>query len=416
MPLWGRPELRLLFIADGRSPIAQNWMRYFVEAGHDVHLLTTFDHQPDMALRSVEFCPVAFSGLWKAPSPGPGVAGRSSIAHGARWINLRARVRHWLGPFTIPRAARAVRASVHRIQPDLVHAMRIPYEGMLAAYANPAAPLVLSVWGNDFTLHAPSTPWMSRYTRLALRRADALHTDCRRDQSLARQWGYPEGRPGVVLPGGGGVRTKIFHPGDADLGKVRPAIASMLRSIPPQAPVIVNPRGFRAYVRNDTFFRSIPLLLNVYPDAVFLCPAMEGEQEAQRWVNQLGVAEAVRLLPYLSAQELGEIYRRARVVVSITEHDGIPNSLLEALACGCVPVAGELESIGEWIMDGENGLLVDAGAPGDLALAIQTVFTRPDWAARVVKHNRVVIDTRALRSVIMAEVDDFYHRAAGPGG
>ena len=67
---------------------------------------------------------------------------------------------------------------IERIQPDIVHAMRIPFEGMIASTAMQAInkrnsyfcrpPLLISVWGNDFTLHANATPSMARYTRLAL--------------------------------------------------------------------------------------------------------------------------------------------------------------------------------------------------------------------------------------------------------
>jgi len=115
--------------------------------------------------------------------------------------------------------------------------MRIPYEGMLAADAYTGRPLVVSIWGNDFTLHAPSTRLMGYYTRWTMQVADALHTDCRRDVRLAREWGFGEEKLALVAPGNGGVRTDVFYP-------------------PPQPveePVIINPRGFRPYVRNDAF-------------------------------------------------------------------------------------------------------------------------------------------------------------------
>jgi glycosyltransferase involved in cell wall biosynthesis len=55
-----------------------------------------------------------------------------------------------------------------------------------------------------------------------------------------------------------------------------------------------------------------------------------------------------------------DVFRGAQIVVSPSIHDGTPNSLLEAMACGCFPVAGDLESIREWITHGQNGLLFDA--------------------------------------------------------
>jgi hypothetical protein len=45
-------------------------------------------------------------------------------------------------------------ALIDELRPDLVHAMRLPYEGFMAAAAVHSRPLLLSIWGNDFTLFA----------------------------------------------------------------------------------------------------------------------------------------------------------------------------------------------------------------------------------------------------------------------
>ena len=38
--------MKLLFVADGRSPTAAGWIGYFIEAGHSVHLVSTYPAQP----------------------------------------------------------------------------------------------------------------------------------------------------------------------------------------------------------------------------------------------------------------------------------------------------------------------------------------------------------------------------------
>src|SRR5512134_178511 len=201
---YNRSAMRTLFVADGRSPIAQNWIRYFVERGSEVYLASTFACSLDFPLNGLEIIPVAFSGLKKA-SQRPGTAS-------ARTVGLRTAIRQWFGPLTIRRAAERLRSFIERVKPDLVHAMRIPYEGMLAADAYTGAPLVISTWGNDFTLHAPSTRLMSHYTHWTMQVADALHTDCQRDVRLAREWGFEHGKPALVAPGNGGIRTEVFYP------------------------------------------------------------------------------------------------------------------------------------------------------------------------------------------------------------
>lgn len=340
--------MRLAFVADGHSPIARSWMAYFIDAGAEVHLISTYPCQADARLASMTLAPVAYSGMGDGAGDRRGT-GAFGWLRSAAGLGLRVRLRQWLGPLTIRRSAARVRQALLTIQPDLVHALRVPFEGMVAAAANPAAPLLISTWGNDFTFHARSTASMALATRRAMRRADALHADCARDLRLGRAWGFAVDRPTIVLPGNGGVRSEVFHP-QARPGEALPeAVRPILEGLPADCPVVVNPRGFRAYVRQDTFFRMMPSVLEQIPATHFLCPAMKDELVAERWVRRLGLQGATHLLPALSPEAMAAVFRRAQVVVSLGVHDGTPNTLLEAMACGCYPVAGDLKSIREWI-------------------------------------------------------------------
>jgi glycosyltransferase involved in cell wall biosynthesis len=263
---------------------------------------------------------------------------------------------------------------------------------MLAAEAQTDTPLLVSVWGNDFTLHAPSNPLMAAATRKTMHRASALHTDTQRDQKLAGEWGFERSKPTLVVPGNGGVKTEIFFPSRTEAKELR----------------VVNPRGLRAYVRNDVFFQAIPKVLGKLPEVRFDCPDMQGESEAQRWVQKLGVAQQVNLLPKMSAIALAEMYRAAQVMVSPSTHDGTPNSLLEAMACGVFPVCGDLESIREWIRDGQNGLLVDPCNPDTVAAAIVKALKDKDLRDGAAAINRKLISERANYPKNMERVEAFY--------
>jgi glycosyltransferase involved in cell wall biosynthesis len=379
--------MRLLFVADGRSPISRSWIEYWTARGDEVTLVSTFACDPLPRLASLEVVPVAFSG--RAAQAGSGQP------RGANWqfaLQLRNDIRHWLGPLTIPHAAQRLREIVERVQPELVHALRIPYEGMLAANAGLRVPFLVSVWGNDFTLHAPSTPLMREHTRWTMLAADALHADCERDIRLGRAWGLDAAKPTLVTPGNGGIHTDVFFP---------PAS-------PAQEPVIFNPRGFRAYVRNDTFFQSIPLVLEKIPNAKFVCASMAGQAEALSWLERLNVAQSVELLAPMSRAQIAEVYRRAQVIVSPSIHDGTPNTLLEGMACGCFPIAGDLESIREWITDGVNGFLIDSASPSALADAILRAVKDKDLRAQAAGLNQKIIITRAEYARNMTKVEDCY--------
>lgn len=378
--------MKILFAADGRSPIAINWMQFFVERGDDVYLASTFDCQPELDLAGLYITPVAFSAA-KQPSASTALRPASSRA-----LKLRAAIRHYLGPLTITRSARKLRTVIDRVQPDLIHAMRIPYEGMLAADAYNGTPLLVSVWGNDFTLHAPSTRLMRHYTRWTVQVTHALHADCQRDIRLAQEWGFPATRPTLVTPGGGGIRTDVFFPPEK----------------PIEDPVVVNPRGFRTYVRNDVFFKAIPFVLKEIPQARFLCASMAGKLQAQKWIEELGIGHAVELLAPMPHARMAKIYRRAAVLVSPSVHDGTPNTLLEGMASGCFPVAGDLESIREWITDGQNGLLTDATNPRRLAESILKALKSKDLRKQAAGLNAKRIAEKGEYYTCMRQAETFY--------
>lgn len=384
--------MRILFVADGRSPTALSWIEYFIKGGQEIHLASTFDCNPILQFASYHFVPVAYSSA-ATSSPNNRSRLRKNLP-----IALRTQLRNWVGPFTLPRAGRHLRAVIDKVKPDLVHAMRIPYEGMLAAAARTSVPLIISVWGNDFTLHARSNPFMSVATRSTMRRADALHSDTQRDLKLAQFFGFSPGKPSLLAPGNGGIRSEIFYPlpDDADEGKT----VARLR--------VINPRGLRAYVRNDVFFQAIPKVLTQRPEVRFYCPSMEGEPEAQRWVDRLKIGDYVSLMPKLSSRALADSYHAAQVMVSPSTHDGTPNSLLEAMACSAFPICGDLESIREWITHGENGLLVDASDPKKLADAIVWALKDSAMRKRAAKINAKIVAERADYNTNMERAEEFY--------
>jgi hypothetical protein len=385
--------MRLLFVADGRSAIALNWIRYFISSDHEVHLASSFPCRAVEGIAGLYEIPVAFS-QFKTGASGKSPGDRGKGLWSGALAGMRTLFRQWLGPLTLPGASRQLRGVVQRVKPDLVHAMRIPYEGMLTDMAlrqSTAAPWLVSIWGNDFTLHARSNPWMGALTRTVMHSAHGLHADCQRDIRLGHAWGYPTSRPSIVLPGGGGVQTDVFYPPHQ-----------------PPGPMVINPRGFRAYVRNDTFFASIPQVLKTFPQARSLCVGMEGDPQAVHWVESLGISGSVTLLPAQTRPAMASLFRQARVAVSPTTHDGTPNTLLEAMACGCIPVAGDLESLREWIKPGENGLLFDPASAPELALATIKALQDDALQQQAIEQNTWLIATRAEYHSVMSAAEKFY--------
>jgi glycosyltransferase involved in cell wall biosynthesis len=152
------------------------------------------------------------------------------------------------------------------------------------------------------------------------------------------------------------------------------------------------------------------LVLEENPKVRFLCPMMAGAPEAERWVRELGIGEAVELLPRQSRSEMADLFRKAQVVVSPSTHDGTPNTLLEAMASGCFPVVGDIEPLREWIKQGENGFLVDPSEPQELAKAILESLSNQSLRTLAQETNIDLIIDRAEYYGAMQKASLFYKR------
>jgi len=138
---------------------------------------------------------------------------------------------------------------------------------------------------------------------------------------------------------------------------------------------------------------------------------MQGEAQASQWIEELEIAHAVELLPPLAHAQMADGFRRAQIVASPSIHDGTPNTLLEGIACGCFPVAGDLESVREWITPGENGLLFDPTSAQSTADAIVAAIDDKSLRQKAADLNQNIIATRAEYQANMQRVEDFYGKA-----
>ncbi len=403
--------MHILLIADGRSPITRRWIATVRALNHRISLISSYPCERPAQVEDFYILPVAFGGL--APRQRQPESGSRTAAAGSRPPLVSAskqlflRLRYLLGPLSVSAAAPRYRQLVASLRPDLIHALRVPFEGMLASFTPPGTPLVVSIWGNDLTLHAPTSPGMARLTRQALARANGLLADTHRDKRLAGEWGYPAGRPAEVVPGSGGIDLAALQ------GEIQPLPAELEKLLPAEMPLAINPRGIRAYARSDTFFRAIPLIHERRPEVGFICPGMQAHPQALAWLHRLKLDQRTLLLPGLPQGQLWGLLLRSFASISITTHDGTPNTLLEAMACGSFPIAGDIESLREWIEPGINGMLVDPGDPSALAEAVVQALDQPLLRADAARKNLAIVTERAEAGVIRAVLDSFYQTVSG---
>lgn len=392
----------VLIVADGRSPTARSWIENVQALGYDVSLISTFACEPQAGLKHFHILPIAFSRFSSNNSANNGRSPKIGLKTLVRRFSpFFQSLRYSLGPLTLLLNARTYQHLVHDFQPDLVHALRIPFEGMLGSYTPDSVPFLAATWGNDLTLHAKGSWLMGRFTRRCLERADGFTSDTLRDVHLAYEWGLRPNVPALVIPGSGGL--------DLDALQGAEPFNAVLYKILTTGPWVVNPRGLRpGSVHQDVFFAAIPKILAKQPGTIFICPGLGGFKQAEDWVKKFSVEKQTFLLPKLSQPQLWSLLKEAQVFVSPSSHDGTPNTLLEAMACGCFPVVGDIESLQAWVKHGENGLLVNPLDPDELAHAILTALDQSKLRQKAASQNLTLIKNRAAQKTTRPMIDEFY--------
>ncbi|HYY27401.1 MAG TPA: glycosyltransferase [Chthoniobacterales bacterium] len=171
-------------------------------------------------------------------------------------------------------------------------------------------------------------------------------------------------------------RTGIPLEGFPYVGREFPASGSWIIA---QACRLVRKKGL------GTALRAFAGFLNVFPNARFEI-AGEGplRAELETLVHELSVENSVRFMGFLSQTELRQLYERAHVFLHPSEmppdsnQEGIPNSMLEAMATGLPVVATHHGGIPEAVKDEVNGLLVSERDVSGLTNALLTIARDPD--------------------------------------
>jgi len=162
----------------------------------------------------------------------------------------------------------------------------------------------------------------------------------------------------------------------------------------------------------------MPRLLEQWPDLrVVIAGGGALEDELRGLARDLGVESHLLLPGSVPWEETVRYLNMADVFVVPSVHDqqgnvdGLPNTALEAMACGKPLVASRVAGIPEVVRDGENGLLVGEKDPVQLAAAILQLLASPEMAARMGQANRNKLEQELTWHSIARRFVEVYEQA-----
>ncbi len=285
----------------------------------------------------------------------------------------------------------------HRRPFDLFHGFFLNQAGFVAVYAAHCVqrPAVVSARGNDLD-RAVFDPAKAAHILYAVQHADDITANARHLVNKAQV--LAPGRPVTLIPNG--VDANLFSPASPD-DALRAALAI------PAGPVI----GFVGEARAKKGLASLLLafeaLVRTHPVTLLLAGGVRhGDDAALLTVFQKQHPDLpLRVIPHTAEQShLPPIYNLLDVVVLPSHAEGLPNALLEAMACARPVVATPAGGIGDVLRHHQNGLLVPRDDTAALVAALQHLLDNPSERTRLGTHARATV----LRDyTIEREIDSY---------
>jgi glycosyltransferase involved in cell wall biosynthesis len=180
---------------------------------------------------------------------------------------------------------------------------------------------------------------------------------------------------------------------DRDLGKYAPKIAiahehyldfDLFRDAKPfdERQNLIGYVGRLSEVKGIlNFIQAIPRVLEERDDLTFLIVGDGPQRErVEEFLVHHDLAGHVRLPGWVPHDDLPGVLGELKLLVVPSYSEGLPNIVLEAMACGTPVLATPVGSVPDIIRDGKTGYLLQDNTPELIADAIVACLTRSDLA------------------------------------
>jgi glycosyltransferase involved in cell wall biosynthesis len=283
---------------------------------------------------------------------------------------------HGLGMVLSLRAAEGRRA--HAARPDVILASWLHPDAYGAAdlARDLRIPLVVKVHGSDANVLA-SVPARAAQIRQVLAHADAVVAVSAALRARLLELGARPQRTVVIY---NGVDRERFRPGDRLAARAR-------LHLDPAARYVLYVGNLKVSKGCEDLLHAIAEARGTFgPDVRFVFAG--GGPDRDRLLalaDSLGIESCVQFVGTQSHGSLPDWYRAADLVCLPSHNEGVPNVLLESMACGVPVVATRVGGVPE-VVPPEAGLLVEPRQVAQLAEALLTALERPWQADAIAKY------------------------------
>jgi glycosyltransferase involved in cell wall biosynthesis len=294
----------------------------------------------------------------------------------------------------------------HKRHPyDLLHAYFVTQAGFVAAYAGRLLelPVVVSARGNDLD-RAVFDPGKAAHILFALQHASAVTANSQELVKKARA--LSDNREVIYIPNG--IDTTRFSPAPRD-GALAGALGLK------NQPVL----GFVGEARHKKGLSSLLLafrqIARQRPTSLLIVGSVRSgeDKDLLKVFQKQNPSLDLIVTGDVPASLMPRYYSLIDVLAMPSVRDGLPNALLEGMACERAIVSTPVGGIPDAIRHGEDGLLIPANDFSSLADAVQQLLGDPSLRQRLGRKARETVSKKFTLQQELEENLAIYHQILG---
>ncbi|MDD5195804.1 MAG: glycosyltransferase family 4 protein [Candidatus Omnitrophica bacterium] len=385
--------MKICYIAGADSWDIEDAVKYFTSKGHEIIVVS------DRKSAQIKGINMRFMKEWRfLLKPSPPIFAKPS------WLD---EIMRFIAKFHL---FFAIRRTVKREKPDILHAFLALHYGTFAAFCG-FHPLLMTIFGPDINIFPQQSGLAKRILLHNLSKADKIITYC--ETSKRKLIDCYKIEPEKIIKMSWGIDLNIFHKGYQQQAlELRKEL-----DIPDQCPVVLSNRRLLPHYRIEKIMESIPYILEKEPGAIFVFIRGEKPDEAdlkyeieiEDRARNLKIFNSIRIIKrLLQRSEMAVYLNMSEAMVSIPKTDQFANSIQEAMVCGVIPIVGKLEVYREYLKDGKNAFFVNAEDEQDIAEKIVYCLRNKSLKKSFSEINSKIIVEKEDTSKQLCKLEDFY--------
>lgn len=362
----------ICYLADASSVHTNRWVRYFVERGHEIHVISFENARIEGAAVHVLKLPVL-----------------------VRNATFLLKIMSIFG----------IRALINRIKPDVLHSHYLTNYGIFGALCS-FHPFIATSWGSDVLTVKTESPiirWIKKFIALYVaRKADIITVDAKSLLEKVVDFGVAPEKIKLISHGvslnefGAHRRTSEFR---RNLG------------IPPNSKVVICTRRLEPLYDVESLVKAIPYVAENNPNVDFLILGNGTQKKRLRQMaSQLKIEKYVSFISEVPHEQVADFLANSDLYVSTSLSDSTSVSLLEAMASQLPVIVTDIEGNREWVENGVNGFIVPTRKPDALAEKILQLLKNDEATKKFGFANRRIVEKRASYEEEMSKMEEIYER------